>query len=451
MLHQRNSRPDRLEIGHPGQVLRQQSPTFGSQLAKSTLENGVRIVTESIPGARSVSIGVVVECGSRDENPDEAGLAHLCEHLVFQGTSNRDSRELARQMDAVGGSIGAFTTHDYTCYYATVQDEYSFHALDLMGDILLNPIFPEDELEREKNCVGREIEGNLDHPMGRAQQLLMETIWPDHPLGRPVAGTMDHVRRHTRDDLIYFFHRHYVPERMIVAAAGNLEHEDFVAQARDVFWRVLGEKSLLPPRAPAFTPGFLHEVSASHQAYISIGLEAPTFANPDRYAFHVLNRVLGEGLHSRLFQKLREQSGLFYDVGSDYIAYRDAGLLRIELATEPAQQREALQAVIETVAGLASWDQPVDEDELWRAKLQLKSQYLIASEVVHTRMSRLASQEVYFASPFETGAIPDAIESVDMATLRRLAEQHLWQSLANLTAVVISPAPSARGSKQSVE
>jgi predicted Zn-dependent peptidase len=384
--------------------------------AKSTLENGLRIVTESIPGARSVSIGVVVECGSRDEHPDEAGLAHLCEHMVFQGTCNRNARELSRDMDAIGGEISAFTTRDYTCYYATVQDEYSFHALDLLGDILLNPTFPEEELEREKNCISREIESGIDHPMRRAQDLLLASIWPGHALGRPVAGEIDHVRRHTRDDAIYFYHRHYVPERMIIAAAGNLDHEDFVAQTRDVFWRLLGEEPLNPAQRPVFASGLRCETSASHQSYMSLAID-----------------------HSRLFQQLRENSGLVYDVSSQYIAYRDAGLLRIELATEPSEQRAALQAVVETIADLATWKKPIDDAELWRAKLQLRSQYLIASEMVHTRMSRLASQETYFGTPFQAEAIPDAIGKVDLKTLRRLATGKLLPSFANLAAVVVSP------------
>jgi predicted Zn-dependent peptidase len=208
---------------------------------QTTLENGIRVVTESMPEARSLSIGILIDAGPRDESPGQGGLAHLTEHALFQGTSSRDARQIARLMDLAGGQVGAFTTRDYTCFHATVLDDYRTYALDLFGDVLLNSTFPAEALERETQSILSEISAAWDAPFERAGQLLKALAWPNHPLGRPVAGWADTVAALTREDVIYFVHQNYLPNRLIIAAAGHVEHLDFVAQVRVAFWRLLGD------------------------------------------------------------------------------------------------------------------------------------------------------------------------------------------------------------------
>ena len=222
---------------------------------KSTLENGIRVVTESMPGHRSISLGILVDAGPREEAPGQNGLAHLVEHVLFCGTGSRNASQIARFMDEAGGHMGAFTARDYTCYSASVLDEYFTYALDLLGDIFLNSIFPPAKLEFEKSAILREIESACDVPSQQAHDLLKASAWPDHYLGRPVAGRVETIHSLTREDVIYFVYEHYLPDRLIVAAAGNVDHRDFVAQVRDAFWRMIGSSMPSPVARPAQRAG----------------------------------------------------------------------------------------------------------------------------------------------------------------------------------------------------
>ncbi|MDH4318807.1 MAG: insulinase family protein, partial [Desulfobulbaceae bacterium] len=221
-------------------------------LKKTILENGIRIISERMEGVRSIAFGVLVNACPRDERPEQFGIAHLAEHMMFQGTSSRNATEIAKLMGAAGDNMGAFTTRDYTCYYATVLDDYFPYAIDLMGDIFLNSIFPAESLASEKDAILNEIRGELDSPEHRVHSLLKATVWPEHSLGRSITGTPESVRRLTREDLIYFTHEHYGPDRLIISAAGHLEHNDIVAQVRDGFWRLSGESLAAPVQEAKF-------------------------------------------------------------------------------------------------------------------------------------------------------------------------------------------------------
>ncbi|MEN8172265.1 MAG: pitrilysin family protein, partial [Chloroflexota bacterium] len=290
---------------------------------KTILENGIRVVTEKVPEMRSIAIGIMVDAGPQDETPEQSGLAHLVEHLIFQGTGSRDAKQIGRFMDSAGGNFGAFTTRDYTIFYATVLDDHRTYALELLGDIFLNSIFPAESLEIEKNAILQEIELGRDSPEERLNTLLKKHSWSSHPLGRPTAGNPEILKGLTREDAIYFFYENYLPDRIIISASGNVDHDDFVAQVRDSFWRMLGAS---PPRN---RPPLVHQggVVIEHmpvsQVYFSIGLKAYPYANPDRYGMHIMNNILGGGISSRLFRHIRDQRGMVYQIGSEYHAYRD--------------------------------------------------------------------------------------------------------------------------------
>jgi len=289
------------------------------------LTNGIRIATETVPGARSVSIGVLIDAGPQDDPAGKWGLAHFTEHAFFQGTSNRDAVAISRLMDVAGGQMGAFTGRDYTCYYANVLSDYCPYALDLLGDILLNSTFPEDNLQREKLAILHEIDNACDNPYDRIHSRLKDLMWPHSALGRSILGTRDSVQRFTREDVIYFAHNHYLPDRMILAASGDLNHDHFVAQTQDAFWRMLGTSL---PRHPVTTRpqgGVVMDHASVSQAYFAIGIPTGNYADENRYLLHLLNCLLGGGMSSRLFYSLREERGLVYHIQSEVHAYRDAG------------------------------------------------------------------------------------------------------------------------------
>jgi predicted Zn-dependent peptidase len=406
---------------------------------RTTLENGIRVATQRMPEVRSVAIGVVVDVGPRAESARHAGLAHLTEHLLFQGTSNRDASEIARMMDLAGGQLGGFTTRDYTCYFATVLDEHGPYALDLLGDILLNSTFPAQRVEREKEAILREISARRDAPAERAHDLLKSFAWDGHSLGRPIAGWPHTVRALARADVIYFVHENYVPDRIIIAAAGNLHHEDFVAQVRDAFWRLLGESPLVHHPAPLPQAGVVVEPMPVSQTYFCLGIPAPSYTHADRYALHVLTNLLGGGCSSRLFRQLREERGLVYGIAAEYHAYRDAGMLCCEGSTAVENTLPVLGITLTALWRLATGMEPIDEEELWRAKTQLRRQHLLAAESTSTCMSRLATQELYFGRHLPAEEVLAQIEAVDVNLLQHLAGEYLLEALPHAALAVTGP------------
>lgn len=407
-------------------------------IEKTVLDNGIRVVTEAMPRSRSISIGVLVDAGPADEESGTSGIAHLVEHLLFQGTASRDALAIARLMDGAGGQVGGFVTRDYTCLTAHVLDDYRYHALDLLGDVLLSSTFPEPAVERQKETIACELEARRDSPPHFAEDLVKQLAWSGHPMGRPIAGSPETVRGLTREDAIYFAARHYTPARTLIAAAGHLDHADFVAQSRDAFWRLLGESA---PRRPLPAPhrgGTVVHHAPISQAYFALALPAFAFNAPERYRLHVLDRLLGGGISSRLFRRVREERGLVYAIGSSYQAYAQGGVLLLEGSTTPENLPAVLRLVAAELARLASGDEPVDDEELARAVTALTNQHLIAAESSATRMSRLATQELYFGRPLPDEEVVAALSQVRRRHLAELAETWLAPSLERAALAVVA-------------
>jgi predicted Zn-dependent peptidase len=392
-----------------------------------------------MPGQRSISMGLLVEAGPRNETSGKTGLAHLAEHAMFCGTSGRDATQIARMMDEAGGHMGAFTARDYTGYYATVLDDYLPYALDLMGDTLLNSIFPPDSLEKEKIAILREIETACDMPAACSHDLLKALAWPGHPLGRSITGRPETVRSLTRDDVIYFVHEHYLPDRLVIAAAGNVDHEDFVAQVRDAFWRMMGQSLPESINLPAYQPGMAIRHMPVSQYYFSMGIRAPRYSDPNRYGMHILNNILGGGISSRLYRRVREKHGIVYHIGSEYHAYHEDGMLVVEGCTAPENILQVLSMVVEEVAKLISGIEQIDEEELWKAKMQIRGQHLISGENTNTRMNRLAAQELYFSRQIPDEEILAAIETISIHKLQSFAENALGEALSQTAIAVVGP------------
>ena len=406
---------------------------------KTVLENGVRVVTEAMPRVRSLSIGLLVDTGPRDEPPGLAGVAHLAEHLMFQGTSSRSAEEIARFIDVAGGEMGGFTSRDYTCYYASVLDDHGTYALDLLGDVLLNSTFPEKSLSRQKSAIACEIQESRDAAERHVSALLKASAWPGHHLGRAVQGSLASVARVTREDLIYFVHRNYAPDRLVIAAAGHVDHDDFVAQARDAFWRMLGESGDPPVLEPRFRPGPTAIEAPHAQAYFSIGLPAPAYADHSRYGWHVLSQLIGAGVSSRLFREIREERGLAYSINSEYLAFREAGLFQIDGCTPVGSLPEVLAITFRILASLTAGESPVDDEELWRARTRLRGRHLMASEDAGTRMSRLATQELYFGRQVDEEEVLAGIDAFDAAGLDHVVQGAFRNALGQAAVAVVGP------------
>ncbi len=404
----------------------------------STLENGIRILTESAPGSRSISLGVLIGASPQDDPAEQLGLAHVAEHALFLGTRGREGADLYRMMDSAGGQMGAFTARDYTCVYADILDEYVTYAMELVGDILVNTAVPEDDLEQEKSAIQREIDLVADSPYEQLNAALKSAAWGDHPLGRPVHGTKEGVDRIHRDDVLDFFSSHYTPDSMIVSASGNVDHDHFVELCQDALWSLQGTarpETAEPCRQRSTVSVIPSERS---QAYFSIALPAFEFIDSDRYPLFVLSSILGGGLRSRLFRELRERRGLVYSIGSEIHAYRDGGMLCIEGAASPEQLMTVISTTVHQLFGMLCGELPIDEEELVCARMKLRGQHLLAAEHLNTSMSRLATQEFYFGKTLPEGEIAGRFESVQSTDLERVSYR-LLPGLADLAIAVTGP------------
>lgn len=409
---------------------------------KTTLANGVRVITDTVPGARSVSLGLLVDAGPQDDPVGQSGLAHLTEHGLFLGTNGRSSTAISRLMDAAGGQMGAFTSRDYTCLYANVLDDYCTYAIDLMGDILVNSTFPEDHIAREKLAIQNEIEASRDNPSDRVHSLLKKHVWPKHPLGRSIVGNPQHMQSLSREDVAEFFHKHYVPDCVTLSAAGNVDHETFVEQSQDALWALSGSR--LPPvrSAARFQQAVAFEESPYSQAYFALAVPTQPYAHLDRYMLYVINSLLGGGMSSRLFRQLREERGLVYAISSEIHAYRDGGFLVIEGSTLPEQLMQVVALTLIELYQLASNEKPIDEEELWTAKMQIRGQHMLAADSMHTRMSRLATQELYFGRQLEEFEVLGHFNEIDLASIQKFAEASFLPVLGEASLAVVGPACS---------
>ncbi|HEY7204486.1 MAG TPA: pitrilysin family protein [Methylomirabilota bacterium] len=403
---------------------------------KSALPNGIRVVTETMPHVRSVAVGIWVETGSRMEPEPLGGISHLIEHLVFKGTATRSAEDIARAIDSVGGQMDAFTAKEHTCFYVSVLDEHLPMAVALLTDILREPLFAPGDIEKEKAVVLQEIKMVEDTPDDLIHDLFAEQIWAGHPLGRPILGRWDLVKHFDRDTVLQYFRREYTPGRIVVAVAGNAEHQ----QVADLFgagfdgWGEPTEPHAVAP--PIIRPG-VHTVRKTlEQVHLLVGLPGVADLAPERYALYLLNDIVGGSMSSRLFQEVRERQALVYSVHSGQQAYRDAGLFYVYAGTDPANFGKVMNALMKEVRSLKK--DGVTADELRRAKDHLKGSLMLSLESTSSRMNRLARHEMRFGS-FMTmdemlGAI-DAVrmEDVDALIHRVLDEEQL--SLMTLGAV----------------
>jgi predicted Zn-dependent peptidase len=378
---------------------------------QTELPNGLRIVTETMPEARSISIGAWVRVGARDEPPELAGASHFLEHLLFKGTAERSAKAIAEAIDCVGGEMNAFTAREHTAYYARLPHGQAAMGLELLGDVLSHPALRPEEVEAERQVIVEEILMNLDSPEDRAHTLLAAALFGEHPLGREVLGQLATVEAIQRDDIDGFFQRWYHPGSMVVTAAGHLDHDHVV----EVVAGALGDRTGhgLPARNPPspMEAGATIAHDDTEQAHLCLGWRSLPSDHPDRWAMAVANQVLGGGMSSRLFQAVREERGLAYSVYSHPTAFVDAGYLTIYCGTAPKRAGEALEVIDDVVAEVLG--EGITEQELAVASGYLEGSMLLGLEDSGGRMGRLGRSLVQHG---EIRSIDDHIARVRAVT-----------------------------------
>ena len=376
------------------------------------------VLTEQMPQVRSVSIGLWVKVGSRYERGDRGGISHFIEHLLFKGTESRSAEEIAQAVDSVGGTLDAFTSRENTCLYAKVLGEDLPLAMDLLSDLLLRPRLDSEDIEKERRVVLEEIKMVEDDPDDLIHDLFAQQLWPDHPLGRPVLGSRQTLRALSRQDVLDHIRSFYQPDRVIVAAAGDLEH----GRVADLVWSAFrgwrGSAIVTNGPSPTSYHTVHHEERDSAQLHLVIGAEGLPYNHGNRYAFYLMNAILGSSMSSRLFQEIREKRGLAYSIYSYQASYQDSGLLAVYAGTSAEAYPQVVDLIRAEFARLRQG--PVDLTEFHRAKAQLKGNLLLGLESTSSRMTRLAKTEIYFQRYFDLDEIIRGIDGVSPETFAEL-------------------------------
>ncbi|GAA5415153.1 putative zinc protease Rv2782c [Paraliobacillus ryukyuensis] len=389
-------------------------------LQKHTSDNGLRLVIESIPTVRSVTIGIWVHAGSRDETEANNGISHFLEHMFFKGTKTHNAKEIAETFDAIGAQINAFTSKEYTCYYVKVLDTHKTEAMALLAEMFFHSTFDQEEMEKEKNVILEEIRMVEDTPDDIVHDLLAEASFGQHALSYPILGTEQTLRSFTRQDLFDYKDRHYTPNNVVISVAGNVE-ADFMKQLEQTFDQFGSTNNKKVLQTPAFEPIALTRQKQTEQAHFCLGYQGLAVDDPDIYSLITVNNILGGSMSSRLFQEIREQRGLAYSVFSYHSSFLDDGLLTIYAGTGK-EYLETLQTTIQdTIATLMS--DGLTQKELTNSKEQMKANLLLGLESTDSRMSRNGKNELILGRQRSLDELVTAIDNVTIESTAKIIKQ----------------------------
>ncbi len=391
-------------------------------IRREVLPNGLIVLTEEMQHIRSASIGIWIKTGSRHEDPELNGITHFVEHMVFKGTRGRSAEDIARQVDSIGGNLDAFTAKECISFDIKVLDEHLPIALDVLSDLVLNPVFEVKDISRERGVILEEIKMDEDSPDYLVHEIFTQNFWKDHPLGKPILGTKETVRRFEQEALLNYWRRFFIPNNMIVSAAGNLNHERVVELVSQKFCPLAAGKNgfhQAPPKPSARI--IMRNKKSLEQVQICVGVPSHPVGHERRYASYILSTLLGGGMSSRLFQNIRERQGLAYAIYSELNPYRDTGCLSIYAGTSRESAPHVVRSVVQEFRSLKA--EAVPEEELRRAKDQLKGSLMLSLESSTARMSNLARQEMYFDRFIGLDEIVNSIEKVTSEDLIRLANE----------------------------
>jgi predicted Zn-dependent peptidase len=389
-------------------------------IRRAVMPNGLTLITEEMKHIRSISIGIWVKTGSRDEDREWNGISHFVEHMVFKGTQHRTAEEIARQVDSIGGNIDAFTAKECISFSMKVLDEHLPVALDVLSDLVLNPVFDDQDIKRERGVILEEIKMDEDNPDYLVHEIFTQNFWKDHPLGRPILGTRDTVKRFERPPVFDFYSHRFIPGNVIITAAGNLNHERFVELVTQHFEKMKPATNGFHSAPPKIVPKIiLRNKKSLEQVQICVGVPSYPITHEKRHSSYILNTLLGGGMSSRLFQNIRERQGLAYAIYSDLNPYRDTGCLSIYAGTSRESAVKVVECVVSEFQKLKA--ELVSAEELQRAKDQLKGSLMLSLESSTARMSNLARQEMYFDRFYELDELIEKIQAVTAEELKDLA------------------------------
>jgi predicted Zn-dependent peptidase len=412
-------------------------PNGGGEVRKTVLPGGLRVITETVPTVRSATLGIWAHVGSRDETPTLSGATHYLEHLLFKGTRRRSALDISAALDAVGGEMNAFTAKEFTCYYARVLDSDLPLAIDVLGDMLTGSVLDVAEVEAERGVILEEIAMTEDDPGDCVHDLFARALLGDSPLGRPVLGTVETVNGFTRDRLARFYRKHYDPPHLVVAAAGNLDHDTVTRQVRAAFdragalERTEGREPVGPRTGarPLRARGRVEIADRStEQAHLVLGMPGYSRNDDRRWALGVLSAALGGGMSSRLFQEIREKRGLAYSVYSYHSMFAETGLFAVYAGTTPSRARESLSIIRQQLEDVANGG--LKNAEIERAKGHMKGALVLSLEDTSGRMSRIGRSEISHGEILSVDEVLERTEAVTREDAERVANEVFERPMA---------------------
>lgn len=405
-----------------------------NDIEKQKLENGIRIVTEKVPGVRSAALGIWVGAGSRHENDQNAGITHFIEHLMFKGTEKRTAADIAEALDSVGGQLNAFTTKEFTCYYAKTLDEHFDLSLDVLSDMFFNSKFTDAAIEKERGVIEEEIKMYEDSPDELIHDLFVQTVWPHHPLGKPILGTVESLNGIKRDSIISYINENYEPDKIVIAVAGNIEHKAVQNKVSSIFEGLKGkgkQKTVSPPeKAPTNITNLNKDTG---QVQICLGTGGLAQGDDRMYSVYILNNILGGGLSSRLVQSIREERGLAYSVYSYHSAFCDTGLFTFYAGTSPTKYDEVIHLLSKEIKSIVK--KGITERELTKTKEQIKGNLYLGLESVSSRMTRIGRNELCLNRVITPDEVVDKISAVTIDDVNAVAKTLFHEQQFSLSTI----------------
>lgn len=404
-----------------------------NKFKKVVLDNGIRIVTERIPYVKSVSLGVWVNAGSRNESEKESGISHFIEHMFFKGTKRRSAKDIAIAMDSIGGELNAFTSRESTTYYSKVLDTHVKEGVELLSDIFLNSLIDEKEIEKEKQVILEELKMVEDTPDDYIHDLYTHTVWPKHPLGRSILGNLETVAWFKRKNFINYLDKNYYPKNIVISATGNFDLKRLIRLLDKSFGRLERPESSRHQITPEIKGRISVKKKRLEQIHICLGTKGLSHVHKDRYALYALNTMLGSSMSSRLFQEIREKRGLVYAIYSYISAYRDTGLFTVYAGTSQSSVFEVIHLIMQEFKNLK--EKRIAPSELNKGLEQMKGNLMLSLESTSSRMSKIAKDELHFNRYVTFEEIIKNINNVTAKQIQRLANEMFDSNLITLTAI----------------
>jgi predicted Zn-dependent peptidase len=391
-------------------------------IQKTVLPSGLTVVTEEMTYMRSVSIGIWARCGSRHEPIEQSGISHFIEHMLFKGTQHRSTQEIAFETDLLGGNLDAFTSYECAGYSTKVLDYHLDRAFDLLADLISAPRFDETEIAKERQVIIEEIKMIEDAPDELATEVFLKNFWPDHRLGTPISGTEESISRLTREDLLSYWRLVYSPENLVVAVAGHARHDEVVAMADQLLGKIRNSGYRPCDTRPlAHSSIVIHPKDHLEQVQILLGAECPSLRSKDHFPVLILNTILGGGVSSRLFLKIREEHGLAYAIESSPLLFTDAGVFAVHAATSPEKVETLIELTVDELHHLKAEPPPPQEQE--RAKELVKASLMLSLDSSSARMSQLARHEIFLGRQYTADEILQQVEAVTAEDVQRVADE----------------------------